>query len=51
MTMKFETQMSWAAQWEQEQLNKLIEDTKVYLRNKMAIDEPEDQPKQKESYA
>lgn len=41
MTMNYETQDSWAKQWEEEQLAKLIEETKQYVKNRIIEEELE----------
>lgn len=38
---KYETQESWVKQWEEEQLAKLIEETKQYIKNTMIEEELE----------
>lgn len=41
MTMNYEMQDSWEKQWEEEQLAKLIEETKQYIKNRMVEEELE----------
>jgi len=39
MTMNYETQESWVNQWQEDQLERLIQETKQYLQNSMLSDE------------
>lgn len=48
--MNYETQESWVNQWQEEQLESLIQETKQYLQNRMLSDEIGEETEEKTVY-